>query len=279
LNEGGYLKRTVENLQASSPQGTEILVVDDGSTDGSTGFLEDGNTGARLVLAGHANLSKARNSGGCQAKGDVLIFADAHVEVAPGWWEPILDLLANPAIGAVGPAVSIMGQPDCAGFGQVLRGPDLSIGWGERHHDEPYPVCMIGGCFMAMRAETFHALGGFDEGMIRWGSEDIEMCIRLWLSGYEVWVAPQVDVAHLFRRQFPYNVDWTQVIHNKLRTAFAHFHGSRVERVVEALLSMQGFSPALVRLVQSDVAVRRARLAESRTRDDNWLFTRFGFNW
>ena len=280
LNEGDHLRRTVENLQTSMPADAEIVVVDDGSTDGSTDFLRLREpTAVRLVESGQANLSSARNLGAARAAGDVLVFADAHVEASGGWWRPMIDLLANPEIGAVGPAVSIMGRPECAGFGQFLTGPDLGIDWLDRQQEDPYPVCAVGGCFLAMRAETFRALGGFDEGMIRWGSEDVEMCIRLWLSGYQVWVAPAVDVAHLFRQEFPYDVDWTHVIHNKLRTAFLHFHSSRIARVVEALRESEGFSPALVRLVESDLAARRARLAATRTRDDDWLFARFGFDW
>jgi glycosyltransferase involved in cell wall biosynthesis len=280
LNEGDNLRRTVENLRKRIPPSGEIIVVDDGSTDGSTDFLHRKRRCAvRLVRSDQANLSKARNFGASQAQGDILVFADAHIETSPGWWQPIVDLLANPEVGAVGPAVSAMGEPECVGYGQGLAGPDLDIEWLDCQQDEPYPVCMTGGCFIAMRSEIFRAVGGFDEGMIRWGSEDIEMCLRLWLWGYQVWVAPQVDVAHLFREQFPYDVDWTHVIHNKLRTAFVHFHSSRIAQVVDALREHEGFSPAVAQLVESDFAARRARLAEVRKRDDEWLFNRFGIAW
>ena len=279
LNEGENLRRTVENLQASVPPGGEIIVVDDGSTDGSTDFLQGNHSSVRLLRPGHENLSKARNSGAREANGDVLVFSDAHIAASPGWWQPIVDLLANPEIGSVGPALSMMGRPDCVGYGQVLAGPDLEIDWLDFRQTEPYPVCMVGGAFLAMRKDTFQATGGFDEGMIRWGSEDTEMCLRLWLSGYQVWVAPAVDVAHLFRTDFPYQVDWTHVIHNKLRTAFLHFHSSRIAKVVDALRQREGFSEAMAKLVEGDYASRRVRLAAERKRDDEWLFAQFGFEW
>src|SRR2546425_11554203 len=41
---------------------------------------------------------------------------------------------------------------------------------------------------------------GFDEGMIRCGSIDNEMSVRLWLEGYELWTVPSVTIAHLFRK-------------------------------------------------------------------------------
>ncbi len=176
LNEGENLRRTVENLQASVPPGGEIIVVDDGSTDGSTDFLQGNHSSVRLLRPGHENLSKARDSGAREANGDVLVFSDAHIAASPGWWQPIVDLLANPEIGSVGPALSMMGRPDCVGYGQVLAGPDLEIDWLDFRQTEPYPVCMVGGAFLAMRKDTFQATGGFDEGMIRWGSEDTGRC-------------------------------------------------------------------------------------------------------
>lgn len=279
LNEGENLRRTVDSLRKSLPAGGEIVVVDDGSTDDSTDFLKASDKAVRLVRSGRENLSKARNFGACQARGGVVVFADAHIQVSRGWWRPILDLLADPEIGAVGPAVSAMGEPECVGYGQTLSGPDLDIDWLAYRQSDPYPVCMTGGAFIAMRKETFHSVGGFDEGMIRWGSEDIEMCLRLWLLGYQVWIEPSVDVAHLFREDFPYPVNWIHVLHNKLRTAFLHFQSSRIAKVVDALHQHEGFSAAVAQLVESDYAARRARLAAERKRDDQWLFRRFGFEW
>ena len=279
LNEGDHLRRTVENLRGTVPAGGEIIVVDDGSTDGSTDFLEAACPGVRLLRPDRQNLSKARNFGARAAKGDILVFSDAHIEASVNWWQPIVELLSNQEVGAVGPAISIMGSPNCIGYGQVLAGPDLEIDWLDFTQSEPHPVCMIGGAFLAMRKDTFKATGGFDEGMIRWGSEDTEMCLRLWLSGYQVWVAPAVDVAHLFRTDFPYEVDWTHVIHNKLRTAFLHFHSSRIAKVVDALREREGFSDAMAKLAEGDYAARRARLDAERKRDDEWLFARFGFEW
>ena len=64
----------------------------------------------------------------------------------------------------------------------------------------------LGGGFMAMRHETLKRAGAFDEGMPQWGSEDLELCVRYWLLGYEVWVVPEVTVLHYFRNARPYGV-------------------------------------------------------------------------
>ena len=57
---------------------------------------------------------------------------------------------------------------------------------------------------MAMRHDTLTQAGAFDEGMAQWGSEDVELCLRYWLLGYEAWVVPEVTVLHYFRKQRPY---------------------------------------------------------------------------
>ena len=56
---------------------------------------------------------------------------------------------------------------------------------------------------MAMRHDTLKRAGAFDEGMPQWGSEDMELCVRYWLLGYEVWVVPEVTVLHYFRKARP----------------------------------------------------------------------------
>jgi len=86
LNEGSNLRRTVENLQSTLNGNSEILVVDDGSDDKCADFLADGDSPVRLVRSDHLGVAAARNFGASQTSGDVILFADAHITVQPGWW-------------------------------------------------------------------------------------------------------------------------------------------------------------------------------------------------
>lgn len=61
FNEGTHLERTVENLRVTSPADTEIVIVDDGSTDGSTAFAERATGRLRLVRTSRLGVAKARN--------------------------------------------------------------------------------------------------------------------------------------------------------------------------------------------------------------------------
>ena len=273
-NESGHLRATVENLRATLPPGAEMVVVDDGSTDGCADFLErDG--GVLLVRGAGLGVAGARNLGARLASGEVMVFCDAHVAAPPGWWRPMLEVLASPPAGAAAPGVFAMGDEEARGYGQRLRGPQLTIEWLPRDGNQPRRAPLLPGCFLAVRRDAFQAAGGFDGGMRLWGSEDTELSIRLWLLGYELWLVPEVEVAHLFRLRHPYEVEWEEVLHNRLRMALAHFSARRVSLAVEALREQYGFSRAWEQARAGDVSGRR----QARLHDDDWYFEQLGPRW
>lgn len=276
LNEGPQLQQTVESFRATSPPGTQIVVVDDGSSDGSTDFLAHGDADVRLVRTSRRGVPLARNHGARLASGDVLVFADAHVIGPSLWCQPILDALADPGVGATAPAVYDLNTPDAKGFGFQLSIPTLDPTWLGQRSTTPYAVPTLPGCCLAIRREVFDAVGGFDEGMIHWGMGDSELSVRLWLLGYELRLVPQVEFGHLFRGVLPYPVTRGSVIHNKLRLAFVHFDRSRIEAVVDALRVDGDFTCGLALLAEGDVTRRRDEVRRRRVRDDNWFFERFG---
>jgi hypothetical protein len=126
---------------------------------------------------------------------------------------------------------------------------------------------------------VFKATRGFDRKLIRYGVEDCELGLRLWLLGYELWLLPAVDVEHEFHDQIPYAVDWRTVLHNRLRMAFLHFSKSRWTRVLEALKGYPDFNAAFHLVTRSDAALQRSELQARRKHDDDWYFQRFGLNW
>ncbi len=278
LNDGEYLRRTVDSLLASLPSGGEIIVVDDGSTDGSADCLGDCRESVTVIRSGgRLGVAGARNFGAQHACGGVLVFSDAHVEVPADWAAPLLAVLARPEVGAVAPGISIMRPTavESTGYGQKWRDATLVTDWLGRQSKEPYPVPLLGGGFLAMRREFFAATGSFDSGMMVWGAEDSELCIRLWTLGYECWVVPSVDVAHRFRPTYPYQVSWEPVLHNKLRLATVHFGPERLRRVVERLKQNAAFPAAIARLASSDVESRSSLMRSLRRYDDEWFFSKF----
>src|ERR1043165_4311239 len=81
-NEGDNLRKTVHSLLATLPSDGEIIVVDDCSADGSADFIDDRYAGVTLLNpAERLGAASARNYGGRQARGEIIIFSDAHMEV------------------------------------------------------------------------------------------------------------------------------------------------------------------------------------------------------
>ncbi|HEY7307527.1 MAG TPA: glycosyltransferase [Bryobacteraceae bacterium] len=279
-NEGLNLRLTVENLQDTLPARHEIVVVDDRSSDGSTDFLAQSPAWLKLIRPKRRlGVAGARNYGANRTDGDVIVFCDAHLGFPGGWCGPLLSLLEDPLIGAAAPCISDRGARHNKGFGLKPSGPDLNADWLGRKGNDPYPVPLLPGACMAMRRDVFRAAGGFDRKLIRYGVEDCELSLRLWLLGYELWLVPAVDVEHEFHDRIPYDVDWRTVLHNRLRMAFMHFSNFRRQRVLDALQEYPDFAPALALVNNSDAALRRSELELRRKRDDDWFFQRFRLSW
>jgi glycosyltransferase involved in cell wall biosynthesis len=283
-NESVMLRRTVEQFVATLPANSEVIVVDNGSTDGCADFLAEGDflaqgrwENVRLIRSTEPlGVAAARNRGLAEARGEVVVFSDAHMDVPERWWQPLVRTLNLPNVGVAAPGIGVMGSPDYpVSCGQRIAETNLRLEWLPLKSAEPGPVPTLGGGFMAMRHDTLKRAGAFDEGMPQWGSEDLEICVRYWLLGYEVWVVPEVTVMHYFRNARPYGVQWHLLTHNLLRVALLHFSHQRLARVASALRNHIRFGAALAQAVESDVWQKRAEFAARRVRDDDWLFEKF----
>jgi GT2 family glycosyltransferase len=272
-NEGAELRRTLENLRGTLPARSEIVVVDDNSTDGSTARLRG------VIKAPGIGVARARNLGASKTTGDLLFFADAHIRLQKEWWRPLAELLEDAKVAAAAPAVTHLPATRGRGYGLTLTGADLDARWLPRQGRTPFAAPILPGCSVLMRRATFDAVGGWDSGLLHRGGVDNEMSVRLWLLGYELMITPQVLVQHLFRKSSPYPVGWPQYLHNRLRLAFAHLNAARLTKVIRRLHAEPQFGEAMALLVEGDISSRRRELLARRARSDDWFFERFGLKW
>ncbi len=280
-NEGKYLRRTVENLDDTLPGNAEIVVVDDGSTDGSAEFLAASRgKRVRLVRSNAIGVAKSRVLGASKTSGEVIVFADAHLGFDRNWWQPLLEPLENPKVGAVAPAITKLPATSMRGYGLTFRGPAMEVRWLRRKPKGPVAVPILPGCCVAMRRNVVEATGGgWDPGLLQRGNVDNEFSVRLWLLGYNLLVVPETLVRHRFRTKSPFPVGWPQYLHNRLRLAFVHFNAERLGVVVTSLRIYPSFGEALALVADSNLAARRREILAKRVRDDDWFCERFGLKW
>jgi CDP-glycerol glycerophosphotransferase len=120
----GYLRETLESVLDRSDAGTELIVVDDGSTDGSAEiaaeFAERDHRTRVLSLSGHRGAGPARNAGAAEARGTYLLFLDGDDLLRPGAPEAIADRLARSE-----PDVLLLGHDRVDWWGETAPADDL----------------------------------------------------------------------------------------------------------------------------------------------------------
>jgi glycosyltransferase involved in cell wall biosynthesis len=275
LNEGPMLRMTVDSIrdQTRYPE-WEILVIDDGSTDGSTAGLDTGDARVRVIEGNGIGVARARNLGAKHAAGDYLVFIDAHCRVSPEWLDAFADALGPPDVCLTGPTFTRLDEPEPRGCGMVWKDATLEPSWFEPASHRPYDVPLTTGACQAFRRRTFEAVGRYEDGFTRWGFEDVEICLRAWLLGYRVVVSPNAVVAHYFRESRNYEVSDIDITYNFLRMIHMHFSPPRIRRVLRAVAGNPLIPAALDKLYSSDIFSLRAELAAARVHDDNWFFDR-----
>jgi len=275
-NEGENLPLTVAAIRATVPDDVEVIVVDDWSTDGSVAALADLPDAARVVRPqARGGVTGARNAGAGEARGDVLVFADAHVDPTTGWLEALCAALSDREVGCATTTITQVHDRSARGQGFTWREPQLRMRWLRSGGCRPREVPFICGCLMAFRRDDFELVGGFDPGLVRWGSEDAEIGLHLWRRGRASVVVPQATVAHLFRPSGQYDIPSELVVHNTLRLAATHLPEPALAKVIGSLAQLPTFTAAYRRLVESDVWERRDRIAAQSRYDGAWFLDRF----
>ena len=186
-------KAMVASLQASLPAGLdhEIILVDDGSTDGTRAWLATLPAPFRVVLnERNVGYAAANNRGADLARGEILALLNNDLVLSPGWLEPML--AAHRSLGSRAGLVGNVqlsvatGEVDHAGMFLNVKGkmehlrarPSPLARWLQPVR----PMCAVTGACVLLDRALWTQLGGFDEGYVN-GSEDVDLCFRATAAG------------------------------------------------------------------------------------------------
>jgi GT2 family glycosyltransferase len=212
-NKRSWTERCLPTLLESRSRDWELIVVDNGSEDGTVEWLQDFQSRAAAqgvsvrVVANPANFgcSTARNQGASLASGRRLVFLDNDVSVRTSSWLERLNAVfdAVPGAAIVGPKLVYPFPPyriQFAGGGITRRGRVVFLGRGadrldprfQQRREVPH---VISACLM-IRTECFQAAGGFDEAFNPVQFEDTDLCYRVRRLGGRIVYEPSAEMYH-----------------------------------------------------------------------------------
>lgn len=210
-NGAAHLRRFLPHVISSCPEGVEVIVADNGSTDSSVEMLRaEFPTVTLLEMDRNYGFASGYNRALRQISADYYILLNSDVETPQGWVEPLVRCLdEHPDVAAVSPKLNALaerdkfeyagaagGYMDFLGYpfcrGRILRTTEHDHG----QYDDERDVFWVSGAAFACRAEVFHALGGFDDHFFA-HMEEIDLCWRMQLAGYRIRIVPQSHVWHL----------------------------------------------------------------------------------
>ncbi len=217
-NTRQLLDDCLASLQQAHPPagGLELIVVDNGSADGSVEMVRQKYGRVQLVANDdNKGFSAANNQGAAVANGRYLLFLNSDTRVShQALAEPLAYLQQNPHVGALTVRLTYPnGQRDpdnhrgfptpwnafChfSGLGRLFPRNPLFNGYFQSPADfsQTHAVDVIAGSFMMMPADLFHHISGWDETYFFYG-EDIDLCYRIRQTGASIIYYPHVDVLH-----------------------------------------------------------------------------------
>lgn len=226
-NEGENVRKTIDSLiENTFYPNFEVLILDDASGDGSCDFLSLSpySTDQRLRLI--PGRDKKRTLGRYLeapqlARGSIFKFLDAHHNFSPYWLTNLYDRLRKHNFQVIiGPVVSALEPEKWKSTEAVSYGwgidSTLSHSWHLQRNDV-YPggrVDWFSAHQILIPRDFYDQIGGFCPLFRSHGTDDMELCLRAYLFGYDCFVEPTALISHLFKSETMNPVSWADVMCN-----------------------------------------------------------------
>ena len=188
FNGSRTIRECLEGLGKLRYANFEVIVVDDGSTDGAGEIAREYNV--RVIRTENRGLSSARNTGLSAATGEIVAYLDDDASPDPDWLHYLTDTFRKMnCAGVGGPNIPFANDGRVAACIAHTPGrpTHVLLSDGEAEH--------IPGCNMAFRRDCLQAVGGFDT-QFRVAGDDVDICWRIQQSGGKLGFSPAAIVWH-----------------------------------------------------------------------------------
>ncbi|MGC9203262.1 MAG: glycosyltransferase family 2 protein, partial [Thermoproteota archaeon] len=198
-NGKNYLKNCLEHVLASDYDSFEIIVVDNGSKDGSSELVEQiaNRTDRKIILLTNPTnigLGKAQNQATKLASGKIFAFLDNDTKPDSKWLREAVKLFENPRIGAVQCKLLLDGKDGVIdsigsylGVGFLVHRVPPSRVKDTSQFSNVDEIFSTKGAAMLVRKKVFEEIGGFDPDYFLY-EEEMDLCWRIWLAGYKIFL-------------------------------------------------------------------------------------------
>jgi GT2 family glycosyltransferase len=226
------LERCLQSLHDAPPAALhEVLVVDNGSTDGSVAAARRWPEVRVIEVGANVGFARANNIGIRASAGTNLLLLNSDTIVPPAAIDQLLGELArDPDVAVVGPRlVDAAGRAELS-YGRMIgplnelrqkrraRGGAIEDLTSQRLH----PDWVSGACLLVRRADA-EAVGGLDERYFMY-TEDVDFCAALRARGRRILFTPSVEVVHLRGRSAASAPAATGDAYRRSRIAFYEKH-------------------------------------------------------
>lgn len=210
LNQLDHTRRCLESIGECTPEPHEIIVVDNGSTDGTAAWLDsyaNDKPHVRIIRnATNQGFAAGNNQALALARGEFVLLLNNDTLVTHGWLREMLGICAqHPRTGIVGPRSNRVAGPQLVenpGYRTPADLPVFASDWTRRHAGQSRPIArVIGFCLLARKA-VIDRIGGLDDRFGTGNFEDDDFCIRARLAGFEARIADGSFVHHVGSQTF-----------------------------------------------------------------------------
>ncbi|HOZ46504.1 MAG TPA: glycosyltransferase family 2 protein [Candidatus Hydrogenedentes bacterium] len=205
-----HLAECFDSLLAGTYQNARFVLVDNASDDDSVAFVEEHYDDPRVDIiecGGNLGWSGGNNVGMARALedgADYVFLLNNDTVTAPGAIARLVKMAEErPEIGALAPKMLLYRYPvllNSVGLGCSIIGSSWDLGIGRLDGPQwscPQPVIGVCGGACLFRAEALRKAGNLP-GDFEIYLDDLDLCLRIWNAGYEIWSCPEAVVRHKF---------------------------------------------------------------------------------